>query len=56
MIVGEDVCNRRQTVVGLCCRDVVNVARLAQTAGTVLRMAGVRVAWSEAGERLVERS
>lgn len=54
-VVGEDVSDGREAVVGLCCRDVVDMACLAETAGTVLGVAGVGlVARAEAGECVVQ--
>ena len=55
-IVGEDVCDWREAVVGLCCRYMVNVACLAQSARTVLRMACVWLSRAETCECLVKRS
>jgi hypothetical protein len=53
-VVGEDVGDGREAVVGLCGGDVVDVARLAEAAGSVLGVSceGV-LAGSEASEGLV---
>jgi hypothetical protein len=55
-IVGKNVCDWWKAVVGLSCWYVVNVARLAQSTRTVLRMAGVWFTRTKACECLVERS
>jgi hypothetical protein len=55
-IVGKNVCNWREAVVGLCCWNVVDVACLAQSTGTMLRMAGVWLSRAETCECLMQGS
>ena len=55
-VVCENVCDRWESVVGLCRRYVVDVTRLAKTARTVLNVACEGVfARLQTSERLVHR-
>ena len=54
-VVGEDIGNGRQAVVGLCGGHVMDMAHLAQTAWTVLRVATIwLISRSKASESLID--
>ena len=54
-VVGENVCNGREAVIGLCSRDVVDMAHLAEARRTMLCVSGRRLlSGSEACKCLVE--